>query len=171
MPLPGEVSENGRLRTGPRQVRHRRGPPSRVPPGLVFYNSSHNQRLTLAPSPRVVRHSERLQTVGVSLSAKFPRIPHLPWSPGASRDELVLPDPPPLEGRAMIGSETLDFENRCQSACLLLSWCRTLKVHVGCRGPPRRFGHWCCCLASCPRRRGPCCPPWSLPVRSGPGRG
>ncbi|MFI1826352.1 RNA ligase family protein [Streptomyces sp. NPDC020412] len=42
----------------------------------------------------------------------YPRTPHLPWSPGASADDVRAPAAPPaLAGRAVVVTEKLDGEN------------------------------------------------------------
>lgn len=42
---------------------------------------------------------------------KYPRTPHLPWSPGKSRDDHVLNDTNHFEGKELIASIKLDGEN------------------------------------------------------------
>ncbi|MFF7212674.1 RNA ligase family protein [Streptomyces sp. NPDC008238] len=41
----------------------------------------------------------------------YPRTPHLPWSPGASADDLRAGDPGALRGREVVVTEKLDGEN------------------------------------------------------------
>ncbi|MGL4611384.1 MAG: RNA ligase family protein [Trueperaceae bacterium] len=42
---------------------------------------------------------------------KYPRTPHLPWSPGVSEDDLLLSDSFMFEGQEVIVTEKLDGEN------------------------------------------------------------
>jgi hypothetical protein len=42
---------------------------------------------------------------------KYPRTPHLPWSPGASEDDLLLSDCFMFEGKGVVVTEKLDGEN------------------------------------------------------------
>jgi hypothetical protein len=42
---------------------------------------------------------------------KYPRTPHLPWSPGVSEDDMVLSDSFMFEGQEVIVTEKLDGEN------------------------------------------------------------
>ncbi len=42
---------------------------------------------------------------------KYPRTPHLPWSPGASADDTRLADLRAFEGRDVVVTEKLDGEN------------------------------------------------------------
>ena len=42
---------------------------------------------------------------------KYPRTPHLPWSPGATADDRVHTDLAGLEGREIVVTEKLDGEN------------------------------------------------------------
>jgi hypothetical protein len=42
---------------------------------------------------------------------KYPRTPHLPWSPGATSDDKVLKSLEPLLGMHVVASEKLDGEN------------------------------------------------------------
>jgi hypothetical protein len=42
---------------------------------------------------------------------KYPRTPHLPWSPGASSDDIWLDAPHPFVGREVVVTEKLDGEN------------------------------------------------------------
>lgn len=42
---------------------------------------------------------------------KFPRIPHLPWSPGATRDDRVLTDTTCFEGEQVVVTVKYDGEN------------------------------------------------------------
>lgn len=42
---------------------------------------------------------------------KYPRTPHLPWSPGATDDDRILHDLTPFEGKRVIGSKKMDGEN------------------------------------------------------------
>jgi hypothetical protein len=42
---------------------------------------------------------------------KYPRTPHLPWSPGASDDDVRLLDATAFEGREVVVTEKLDGEN------------------------------------------------------------
>ncbi len=45
------------------------------------------------------------------MRTKYPRTPHLPWSPGASADDVRLSDVRALEGREVVVTEKLDGEN------------------------------------------------------------
>ena len=47
----------------------------------------------------------------MSTRRKYPRTPHLPWSPGASKDDVYLVDLACFEGRDVIVTEKLDGEN------------------------------------------------------------
>lgn len=47
------------------------------------------------------------------MSAKFPRIPHLPWSPGGTRDDRRLKDVDHLRSRPVVVTEKLDGSNLC----------------------------------------------------------
>ncbi len=47
----------------------------------------------------------------MSTAVKYPRTPHLPWSPGASSDDVRLADLSGLEGREVVVTEKLDGEN------------------------------------------------------------
>lgn len=42
---------------------------------------------------------------------KYPRTPHLPWSPGATSDDVYLNDTSNFEGREIVVTEKLDGEN------------------------------------------------------------
>lgn len=42
---------------------------------------------------------------------KYPRTPHLPWSPGASDDDVRLSNCPGFEGRRVVVTEKMDGEN------------------------------------------------------------
>lgn len=42
---------------------------------------------------------------------KYPRTPHLPWSPGATDDDRILHDLSFFEGRRVIGTVKMDGEN------------------------------------------------------------
>lgn len=42
---------------------------------------------------------------------KYPRTPHLPWSPGADDDDVILPVADVFDGREVIVTEKLDGEN------------------------------------------------------------
>jgi hypothetical protein len=42
---------------------------------------------------------------------KYPRTPHLPWSPGVSEDDLLLSDSFMFEGQEVVITEKLDGEN------------------------------------------------------------
>ncbi len=42
---------------------------------------------------------------------KYPRIPHLPWSPGAGDDDIRLANPVFVEGQEIVVTEKLDGEN------------------------------------------------------------
>jgi len=42
---------------------------------------------------------------------KYPRTPHLPWSPGATSDDKILRDLSVFEGRHVIVTEKMDGEN------------------------------------------------------------
>jgi hypothetical protein len=44
-------------------------------------------------------------------SVKYPRTPHLPWSPGATSDDVRLADTRCFEGREVVVTEKLDGEN------------------------------------------------------------
>lgn len=44
---------------------------------------------------------------------KFPRIPHLPWSPGGTADDRRLSSVPSLLGRPLVITEKLDGANVC----------------------------------------------------------
>ena len=41
----------------------------------------------------------------------YPRTPHLPWSPGATPDDVRAGDPGALRGREVVVTEKLDGEN------------------------------------------------------------
>ena len=45
------------------------------------------------------------------MRVKYPRTPHLPWSPGATADDVRLVDLRALEGREVVVTEKLDGEN------------------------------------------------------------
>ena len=47
----------------------------------------------------------------MSTSYKYPRTPHLPWSPGASGDDLHLTSHKNFEAQAVVVTEKLDGEN------------------------------------------------------------
>lgn len=51
-----------------------------------------------------------LRLVMVS-SIKYPRTPHLPWSPGASSDDVLLIDSQMFSGKQIVISEKMDGEN------------------------------------------------------------
>lgn len=42
---------------------------------------------------------------------KYPRTPHLPWSPGKTKDDRVLTDVSHLEGRPLVATVKMDGEN------------------------------------------------------------
>lgn len=42
---------------------------------------------------------------------KYPRTPHLPWSPGATDDDRILHDLTTFEGKRVIGTKKMDGEN------------------------------------------------------------
>ncbi|MES2706739.1 MAG: RNA ligase family protein [Verrucomicrobiota bacterium] len=42
---------------------------------------------------------------------KYPRTPHLPWSPGASDDDVLLRDCARFEGKRVVVTEKMDGEN------------------------------------------------------------
>lgn len=42
---------------------------------------------------------------------KYPRTPHLPWSPGGSRDDLLLSDTSQFDGQLVVITEKMDGEN------------------------------------------------------------
>ncbi|MGD9158310.1 MAG: RNA ligase family protein [Desulfobacteraceae bacterium] len=42
---------------------------------------------------------------------KYPRTPHLPWSPGITSDDKVLKDVSCLEGKKLVGTIKMDGEN------------------------------------------------------------
>ena len=48
-------------------------------------------------------------------SEKYPRMAHLPWSPGGTRDDRRLTSVEPLLCRPLIVSEKLDGSNACFS--------------------------------------------------------
>ncbi len=43
--------------------------------------------------------------------SKYPRTPHLPWSPGAATDDVKLDDCSKFEGRQVVVTEKMDGEN------------------------------------------------------------
>lgn len=47
----------------------------------------------------------------MSTYMKYPRTPHLPWSPGASEDDILLSDSFMFEGKEVVVTEKLDGEN------------------------------------------------------------
>ncbi|MFC4638398.1 RNA ligase family protein [Deinococcus hohokamensis] len=47
----------------------------------------------------------------MSTRTKYPRTPHLPWSPGASSDDTHMADLRAFEGREVVVTEKLDGEN------------------------------------------------------------
>src|SRR5262245_55730831 len=47
------------------------------------------------------------------MSEKYPRTPHLPWSPGGTRDDRRLTDVEPLLGRELVLTEKMDGSNVC----------------------------------------------------------
>jgi hypothetical protein len=47
----------------------------------------------------------------MSTRLKYPRTPHLPWSPGASADDVLLGDTSRFEGREVVVTEKMDGEN------------------------------------------------------------
>ncbi len=44
---------------------------------------------------------------------KYPRMPHLPWSPGATRDDQRLEDVEHFLGREIVVTEKIDGANLC----------------------------------------------------------
>jgi hypothetical protein len=50
------------------------------------------------------------------MSAKYPRTPHLPWSPGGTRDDKRLTVLDQLYGRTLVFTEKLDGSNLCLTA-------------------------------------------------------
>jgi hypothetical protein len=42
---------------------------------------------------------------------KYPRTPHLPWSPGRTKDDKVLTDVSHLEGKSLVATVKMDGEN------------------------------------------------------------
>lgn len=52
----------------------------------------------------------------MSACAKYPRIPHLPWSPGTAPDDRRLPDTTALLDRPLVITEKLDGSNLCMTA-------------------------------------------------------
>ena len=46
---------------------------------------------------------------------KYPRTPHLPWSPGASSDDVYLVDTMVFEGQYVVVTEKMDGENTTMS--------------------------------------------------------
>jgi hypothetical protein len=44
-------------------------------------------------------------------SIKYPRTPHLPWSPGASADDIGLENLESFRGRQIVVTEKMDGEN------------------------------------------------------------
>ncbi len=47
----------------------------------------------------------------MSVRYKYPRTPHLPWSPGASSDDVRLGDVSRFQGREVVVTEKMDGEN------------------------------------------------------------
>jgi hypothetical protein len=47
------------------------------------------------------------------MSEKYPRTPHLPWSPGCARDDKQLLSVAPLLGRELVITEKMDGSNVC----------------------------------------------------------
>lgn len=52
----------------------------------------------------------------MSTSQKYPRIPHLPWSPGTAPDDRRLPDTTALLVRPLVITEKLDGSNLCMTS-------------------------------------------------------
>jgi len=52
---------------------------------------------------------------GMDTTAKFPRIPHLPWSPGGTRDDKRLPGVGNFLGRNIVITEKMDGSNLCMT--------------------------------------------------------
>lgn len=52
----------------------------------------------------------------MSASAKYPRIPHLPWSPGTASDDRRLPDTTALLDPPLVITEKLDGSNLCMTS-------------------------------------------------------
>ena len=46
-------------------------------------------------------------------SAKFPRMPHLPWSPGCTSDDRRLKAVDHLLGKVLVNTEKMDGSNLC----------------------------------------------------------
>ncbi len=42
---------------------------------------------------------------------KYPRTPHLPWSPGVGADDIIVANDDPFSGREVVVTEKLDGEN------------------------------------------------------------
>lgn len=51
----------------------------------------------------------------MSISSKYPRIPHLPWSPGTAPDDRRVSDVAALLDRPLIITEKLDGSNLCMT--------------------------------------------------------
>jgi hypothetical protein len=49
----------------------------------------------------------------MATTTKFPRIPHLPWSPGGTRDDKRLPRIDSFLGRQIVITEKMDGSNLC----------------------------------------------------------
>ncbi len=49
------------------------------------------------------------------MNAKYPRTPHLPWSPGKTRDDRTIQDMDILLGRPCVVTEKLDGSNLCMT--------------------------------------------------------
>lgn len=81
---------------------------------------------------------------------KYPRTPHLPWSPGASRDDITMVDLTGLTGREVVVTEKLDGENTTLYRDGLharsldsrhhasRSWVKALQATIGPQLPPNR---------------------------------
>jgi hypothetical protein len=52
----------------------------------------------------------------MSTSQKYPRIPHLPWSPGTAPDDRRLPDTTSLLDHPLVITEKLDGSNLCMTS-------------------------------------------------------
>lgn len=79
---------------------------------------------------------------------KYPRTQHLPWSPGASRDDLVLSRCLDFQGKQVVVTEKMDGENTSIYTDTLharsiesgyhasRNWVKALQARIGYRIPP-----------------------------------
>lgn len=97
------------------------------------------------------------------MSEKFPRIPHLPWSPGCTNDDRKLESVDHLLGRQLVMTEKLDGSNLCMTRDQVFArshsgppthpsfdLAKSLHAKIAYQIPPylSLFGEWCAAVHS-----------------------